>query len=70
MHTKMRKSWKKKGDAVFDKILCSFLYISKRWRAGGEGKGIYCQREDKTKAKEKWKDKGQLKTGKEENRAG
>lgn len=30
MHTKRRKAGKK-GDTVFDKILCSFLYISKRW---------------------------------------
>lgn len=51
MHTKRRKAGKK-GETVFDKILCSFLYISKRWWAGGEGKGMYCQREDKTKEKE------------------
>lgn len=50
MHSKMRKA-AKKGEAAIDKILCSFLYISKKWWPGAKEKA--CIVKEKTKLSKK-----------------
>lgn len=52
----MRKA-AKKGETVFEKILCSFLYISKRWWAGGKEKAYIVK--EKTKLRKKKRIGGQ-----------